>query len=150
MGHVLPGNDVRRERPAERLPQRNRGGRDGNGALERELPGLLPRVGQVPVRLRGSVLVRGVLVRGALVPCLLVRCILVRSVFARCILVRRDVRATRAVYGSLSTASSDAISAGIVDAIFTAISDAISTCGGGGAVAVRGRSRHAPEVSAAA
>ena len=57
MGHVLPGNDVRRERPAERLPQRNRGGRDGNGALERELPGLLPRVGQVPVRLRGSVLV---------------------------------------------------------------------------------------------
>lgn len=144
MGHVLPGNDVRRERPAERLPQRNRGGRDGNGALERELPGLLPRVGQVPVRLRG------VLVRGALVPCLLVRCILVRSVFARCILVRRDVRATRAVYGSLSIASSDAISAGIVDAIFTAISDAISTCGGGGAVAVRGRSRHAPEVSAAA
>lgn len=144
MGHVLPGNDVRRERPAERLPQRNRGGRDGNGALERELPGLLPRVGQVPVRLRG------VLVRGALVPCLLVRCILVRSVFARCILARRDVRATRAVYGSLSTASSDAISAGIVDAIFTAISDAISTCGGGGAVAVRGRSRHAPEVSAAA
>ncbi|CAH0324118.1 hypothetical protein SRABI128_05037 [Microbacterium sp. Bi128] len=134
MGHVLPGNDVRRERPAERLPQRNRGGRDGNGALERELPGLLPRVGQVPVRLRG-----------ALVPCLLVRCILVRSVFARCILVRRDVRATRAVYGSLSTASSDAISAGIVDAIFTAIS-----ARGSGAVAVRGRSRHAPEVSAAA
>ena len=67
MGHVLPGNDVRRERPAKRLPQRNRGGRDGNGALERELPGLLPRVGQVPVRLRGSVLVRCVLVRGVLV-----------------------------------------------------------------------------------
>ena len=121
MGHVLPGNDVRRERPAKRLPQRNRGGRDGNGALERELPGLLPRVGQVSVRLRGSVLVRGVLVRGVLV---------------------RDVRASRAVYESLSTAISDAISAAIVDAIFT--------CGGGGAIAVRGRSRHAPEVSAAA
>gem|GEM_PF-3136417 len=125
MGHVLPGNDVRRERPAKRLPQRNRGGRDGNGALERGLPGLLPRVGQVPVRLRGSVLVPCVLVRGVLV---------------------RDVRASRAVYESLSTAISDAIS----DAISAAIVDAIFTCGGGGAIAVRGRSRHAPEVSAAA
>ncbi len=82
MGHVLLGNDVRREGPAQRLPQRDRGGRDGNGAVERELPGLLPRVGQVPVRLRRSVLVRCILVRGVLVRCILVRYIL----------VRRDVR----------------------------------------------------------
>ena len=67
MGHVLQGNDVRRERPAQRLPQRDGGGRDGSGAVERELPGLLPRVGQVPVRLRGRVLVRCVLVRRVLV-----------------------------------------------------------------------------------
>jgi hypothetical protein len=88
MGHVLPGNDVRRERPAERLPQRNRGGRDGNGALECELPGLLPRVGQVPVRLRGSVLVRYILRRGVLVPCLLVRYILRRGVLVRGVCAR--------------------------------------------------------------
>jgi len=78
----------------------------------------------VPVRLRGSVLV----------PCLLVRGVLVR-----------EVRASKAFYESLSTAISDAISAAIVDAIFTAIS-----ARGSGAIAVRGRSRHAPEVSAAA
>ncbi|MEY9775360.1 hypothetical protein ABH915_000968 [Arthrobacter sp. MW3 TE3886] len=145
MGHVLLSNDVRREGPAQRVPQRDRGGRDGNGAVERELPGLLPRVGQVSVRLRRGVLVRRILARCILVRGVLVRYILVSGVPAPCILARSDAGIAEVISDSASTAISDPISTAVSDSVSTAIS-----ARGSGSAAVRGRSRHAPEVSAAA
>jgi hypothetical protein len=63
VGHVLQGNDVGRQRPAQGLPERDGGGRDRNGTVEGELPGFLPRVGQMPVLHHRRVLVSRVLVR---------------------------------------------------------------------------------------
>jgi hypothetical protein len=139
MGYVLLGNDVRCEGPPQRLPERDRGGRDGSGAVERELSGLLPGVGQVPVRRFPGVLVRNFLVR-SLAGRLGVHGVLVRSV-----LVRRNVRVPEAVSSTVSTAVSEAVSNAVPEAVFTAVS-----ARGGGSAAVRGRRRHAPEASAAA
>jgi hypothetical protein len=155
MGHVLQGNDVRGEGPAQRLPERDGGGRDGSGAVERELPGLLPRVGQVLVRLLWLVVVTCVLAGRVGVNCVLINRVLVRRVLAGSVLfprvrVRLDAGLYGAAFEAVSNAASDSISTAISDPISTAISDCISTCGGEGSAAVRGRSRHAPEASAAA
>jgi hypothetical protein len=148
MGYVLLGNDVRCEGPPQRLPERDRGGRDGSGAVERELSGLLPGVGQVPVRLLPSVLVRKFLVRNFLVRSLAGR-LGVHGVLVRSVLVRRNVRVPEAVSSTVSkavsTAVSEAVSNAVPEAVFTAVS-----ARGGGSAAVRGRRRHAPEASAAA
>jgi hypothetical protein len=97
MGHVVQGDDVRGEGPAQRLPKRDGSGRDGSGTVERELSGLLPRVGQVLVRLLWLVVVDCVLavgIRRVRVPCILVRRVLAGSVLAGRVPLR-DVRIRR-------------------------------------------------------
>ena len=106
----------------------------------------------VPASSVGVVPAGSVGVRRGRAPCLLVRrvlagrvlagSVLAGSVVLRCVRIRLDAGLCGAVFEAVSNAASDSIS--------TAISAGISTCGGNGFAAVRGRSRHAPEASAAA